>query len=124
MGDIDNDGDPDVAFTRLNGSPVLLRNNIGQDNQWLGLELQGTRSNRDAVGAKVTIIAGKKRIVRWMTGGSSYLSSHDKRLLIGLGQAQIGNGVSGEIRWPSGAVQKLPKLDLNRYLRILEPTSP
>jgi hypothetical protein len=124
VGDIDNDGDPDVVFTRLNGNPILLRNNVGQDTPWVGLELQGTRSNRDAIGAKITIFAGKRRIVRWITGGSSYLSSHDKRVLVGLGQAQLANGVTGEIRWPSGAVQKIPKLALNRYLKIVEISSP
>ena len=124
VGDIDNDGDPDVVFTTLNGTPILLRNNVGQNSSWVGLELRGTRSNRDAIGAKLTVFAGKRRLVRWITGGSSYLSSHDRRVLVGLGQSQVGNSVSGEIRWPSGAVQKVPKLEINRYLKILETSSP
>jgi enediyne biosynthesis protein E4 len=124
VGDFDNDGDPDVVFTRLNGTPVLLRNDVGQENPWVGFELQGTRSNRDAIGAKITVIYGKRRIVRWITGGSSYLSSHDKRVLVGLGPASTGSSVSAEIRWPSGAVQRVPKLALNRYHRILESPSP
>jgi hypothetical protein len=124
IGDIDNDGDPDVVFTRLNERPVLLRNNVGQDNQWVGLELQGTRSNRDAIGAKITVFSGKRRIVRWITGGSSYLSSHDKRVLVGLGRAEVGSSVTAEIRWPGGAVQSFPRLAVNRYHRILEKPSP
>jgi hypothetical protein len=124
VGDIDNDGDLDVVFTRLNGKPILLRNNVGQDNKWVGLELQGTRSNRDAIGAKITIFSGQRRIVRWITGGSSYLSSHDKRVLVGLGHAPVGTSVTAEIRWPGGTMQKLPKLELNRYHRILESRSP
>jgi hypothetical protein len=113
-----------VVFTRLNGGPILLRNNIGQDNHWVGLELQGSRSNRDAIGAKITIVAGKRRIVHWITGGSSYLSSHDKRVLVGLGRGSVGSSVSAEIRWPSGDVQRVPKLELNRYHRVLEIPSP
>jgi enediyne biosynthesis protein E4 len=124
VGDFDNDGDLDVVFTRLNGAPLLLRNNVGQDNHWVGLELQGSRSNRDAIGAKITIVAGKRRIVHWITGGSSYLSSHDKRVLVGLGRGSVGSSVSAEIRWPNGDVQRVPKLELNRYHRVLEIPSP
>jgi hypothetical protein len=123
VGDFDNDGDLDVVFTRLKGTPVLLRNNVGQAEPWVGLELQGIRSNRDAIGSKITVFSGKRRIVRWITGGSSYLSSHDKRVLVGLGQPSAGS-VAAEVRWPSGAVQRLPKLELNRYHRILESPSP
>src|SRR5207245_519772 len=55
IGDIDNDGDPDIVFTTLNGPPVLLKNNVGQDSNWIGVSLQGTKSNRDAIGAKITV---------------------------------------------------------------------
>src|SRR5437879_13596869 len=79
-GDFDNDGDLDVAFTRLDGTPVLLRNNVGQQNSWIGFELLGTSSNRDAIGAKITVTSSSRRLVRWVTGGSSYLSAHDKRV--------------------------------------------
>src|SRR5882724_3204995 len=78
-GDFDNDGDIDVAFTRLDGVPVLLRNNVGQQNSWIGFDLQGTVSNRDAIGSRITVTSGSRRRVRWTTGGSSYLSAHDKR---------------------------------------------
>jgi hypothetical protein len=124
VGDIDNDGDPDVVFTQLNERPVLLRNNIGQNSKWVGFELKGTRSNRDAIGAKVTVFSGKRRIVRWITGGSSYLSSQDKRILVGLGKAVEWSSVAAEIRWPSGSTQKLQKLELNRYHRISESSTP
>jgi hypothetical protein len=124
VADIDNDGDPDVVFTQLHGTPILLRNNIGQNSKWVGLELQGTRSNRDAIGAKVTVTSGKRRFVRWVTGGSSYLSSHDRRILIGLGPTPEADSVMVEIRWPNGLKQKLPKLLLNRYHKILENLQP
>jgi len=84
-GDFDNDGGIDLVFTRLVGAPVLLINNAGGDNPWIGFELQGTKSNRDAIGAKITVAFGSRRTVRWITGGSSYLSSRDKRVLFGLG---------------------------------------
>jgi len=124
VGDFDNDGDPDIVFTTLNGSPLLLRNNIGQDNDWIGFELQGTRSNRDAIGARITVFYAKRHVVRWITGGSSYLSSHDKRVLVGLGHLPAGTNVTAEIRWPSGTLQKLSKLEINHYHYIKEGALP
>lgn len=121
VGDFDNDGDPDVVLTRLNGTPLLLRNNVGQDSSWVGFELQGTKSNRDAIGAKVTVIAGTRHFVRWIVGGSSYISSSDKRVLVGLGHSN-GEAVGVEVLWPSGARQKLSNLQVNRYLKIVEGT--
>src|SRR5713226_4114595 len=63
----------------------LAHNNIGRSKPWIGIELQRTQSSRDAVGAKLTLRTGDRKLVRWMTGGSSYLSSHDKRVVFGLG---------------------------------------
>ena len=85
IGDWDNDGAPDAIFTCIGDSPVLLRNNVGQKNSWVGVRLTGTKSNRDAIGAKLTLTVTDRKLVRWVTGGSSYLSSHDKRILFGLG---------------------------------------
>ena len=84
--DIDNDGRIDAILTRLNDSPILLRNTWQPSGSWIGFELQGTRSNRDAIGAKITVSLPKRKLVRWVTGGSSYLSTHDKRVLVGLGK--------------------------------------
>jgi hypothetical protein len=122
VGDFDNDGDSDVVFTRLDGPPVLLRNNVGQNNQWIGFELQGTKSNRDAIGAKITLFFGNRRAVRWITGGSSYLSSQDRRVLFGLG-AFTGSGIRVEIQWPSGIQQRLSDLRVNHYHKIIEGRS-
>src|SRR5882724_616013 len=119
--DFDNDGDLDLAFTGLNGPPVLLRNDIGQQNSWIGFELQGTISNRDAIGAKIIVTSGGRRRVRWTTGGSSYLSAHDKRVLVGLGPEASGKPVSAEIVWPRGRVHRLSSLEPGRYHRIAEP---
>jgi hypothetical protein len=119
--DFDNDGNIDVAFTRLNGTPVLLRNDLGQQNSWIGFDLQGTVSNRDAIGAKITVTCGKRRLVRWITGGSSYLSAHDRRVVVGLGSNAAGKMVSAEIVWPRGRVQRLSSLESGRYHKIIEP---
>jgi len=122
VGDIDNDGDPDVVITRLNERPLLLRNNAGQDSRWIGFELQGTKSNRDAIGARITLTAGGRRLVRWITGGTSYLCSSDKRVLVGLGRTARFTRVDVEILWPSGVAQRLVNLQPNRYYRIVEGT--
>jgi len=123
IGDFDNDGDSDVVITRLNATPLLLRNNVGQDSGWIGFELQGTKSNRDAIGAKIVVTIGDRRIVRWIVGGSSYLSSSDKRVLVGLGHTPKSSTVDAEIRWPSGTLQNASNLEPNRYHKIVEGPS-
>jgi enediyne biosynthesis protein E4 len=120
-GDIDNDGQIDAILTRLDDSPVLLRNTWQPSGAWIGLELEGTRSNRDAIGARVTVSLPKRKLVRWITGGSSYLSTHDKRVLVGLGNEASNGQVSAEILWPSGQAQVLSRLKINQYHHILEP---
>ena len=121
VGDFDNDGGIDIVLTCLNGKPILLRNNMGQSNSWVGFQLQGTKSNRDAVGARLTIALPNRKLVRWITGGSSYLSSHDKRVIVGLGEGPQPAAVNAEIRWPSGTVQRISNLRSNQYNRISEP---
>ena len=122
VGDIDNDGDPDVVITRLGDRPVLLRNNGVGDIRWIGLELEGTHSNRDAIGARVTLRADPERvIVRWVKGGASFLASHDRRVLLGLGPRPGPDRVSVEIEWPNGLSQLLDGLAVGRYHKIREP---
>lgn len=120
-GDLDNDGGTDAVFTRLKESPVVLRNNLAHKNSWIGFELTGTKSNRDAIGAKLTLQSGESRLVRWITGGSSYLSSQDKRVIFGLGRAPAGALSKLEIHWPSGQTQNISGLAVNRYHAIQEP---
>ena len=121
VGDFDNDGDPDVLFTCLNDRPVLLRNNLGHQRAWVGFELEGTKSNRDAIGAKLTLRYVDRRLTRWITGGSSYLSSHDRRVLFGLGADPPRSALTLEIRWPSGTLQRLSGLETRRYHTVTEP---
>jgi len=121
VGDWNNDGRVDAVFTRLNAAPVLLRNDGGQEHSWIGLDLEGVSSNRDAIGAKITVEVEGSKLVRWITGGSSYLSSHDKRVVVGLGKIATASGVQVEIRWPNGSVSRPANVKLNRYNHLLEP---
>jgi len=121
VGDYDNDGAVDLIFTCLNSRPVLLHNNVGAENSWIGFQLVGTKSNRDAIGAKLILQAGSRRLVRWITGGSSYLSSHDKRVVFGLGK-QPPESLDLQIRWPSGQTQNLSGMKPGRYHLIKEPS--
>jgi enediyne biosynthesis protein E4 len=120
VGDWDNDGAPDAIFTCIGASPVLLRNNVGRKHSWIGVRLTGTKSNRDAIGTKLTLGVADRTLVRWLTGGSSYLSSHDKRILFGLGGLAANQTVNIEILWPSGARQNVTALKINRYHDIVE----
>lgn len=115
VGDYDNDGDTDAIFVCLQGRPVLLRNNVGQDNAWIGLQLVGTQSNRDAIGSKLTLRSGSRKLVRWITGGASIFSSHDHRVIFGLGSKPGPATVSVEIRRPNGETPTLTGLPPNQY---------
>lgn len=117
-GDYDNDGAVDAAFVSLNDPPVLLHNEAAVGRRWLGIELEGTVSNRDAIGAKLTLVGGARSLTRWVTGGGSFLASHDRRVVFGLGSN--GGAATLEIRWPSGRKQQIPGLALNRYHHIIE----
>jgi enediyne biosynthesis protein E4 len=118
FGDIDNDGDVDVIVAQTNGAPVLLQNN-GTRNHWLGISLAGTKSNRQGLGARVTVtdLSGGKQIFDVSTAGS-YLSSSDARIIAGLG-AKTGVK-SVEVRWPSGIVQSVSNPAIDKYLTITE----
>ncbi len=120
VGDFNNDGRLDVLIGNNGGAPVLLRNNAGQGNHWLGLKLEGRTCNRDAVGARVTWTAnGVKRSIL-KNGGGSYLSSHDPRIVLGLGAANKVDTV--EIRWPapSSRVTKMTNAAMDRYITVTE----
>ena len=118
-GDYDNDGDADLLFVN-NGQPaVLVRNDGGNQNAWLGLKLVGQKSNRDGVGAVLTLTTHRRKIFRERSGGGSYQAAHDPRIVFGLSQGE--EMISLEIRWPSGVVQTLQPLELRRYHTIQEP---
>jgi hypothetical protein len=120
VGDFDNDGRLDVLIGNNGGTPLLLKNNAGAGNHWLGVKLQGVKCNRDAIGARITWSAGGVKRSRLKTGGGSYLSSHDPREILGLGAAGKIDWL--EIRWPgpSKTVQRLTNLPVDRYIVVQE----
>jgi hypothetical protein len=118
IGDIDNDGDTDLLLMNAGEPPVLLRNDNGNRNNWLGIKLVGTKSNRDGIGTLVTVKAGTVRHTKQLLGGTSYCSASDLRLLFGLGNNQKIDEV--DVRWPSGLTTTLKDVAINHYLTIKE----
>lgn len=120
VGDYNNDGRADVLVANNGETPILLRNNAGVGNHWLGIRLQGVQCNRDAVGARIAWSANGKKYSRLKNNGGSYLSSHDPREILPLGAAERIDWV--EIKWPapSGAVERLTNLPIDRYISIVE----
>jgi hypothetical protein len=120
VGDCNNDGRVDVLVGNNGDAPVLLKNNAGAGNHWVGLTLQGTACNRDAIGATITWSAGGVTRSRLKTHGGSYLSSHDMREVLGLGAATKVDWV--EIKWPppSGRTERIADVPLDRYVTIVE----
>jgi hypothetical protein len=114
FGDINNDGYMDGVISCLGGPPVLLLNRGGGNNHWLSISLQGTRSNRDGYGARVSV-NGQTRAA---TSTGSYLCANDKRLHFGLGASEKA---TVEILWPSGAKQVLSDVRADQFLPIREP---
>jgi enediyne biosynthesis protein E4 len=120
LGDFDNDGSVDVLIAVNNGAPVLLHNNAGRQNHWLGANLIGKKSNPDAVGARITYQAGDLKRSRMKVGGGSYLSSHDPRMVLGLGKREKIDWL--EVKWPmpGGTTQRFTDLPVDRYITIVE----
>ena len=118
VADYDNDGDLDVAISNNGGPPILLRNDGGNRNAWVGLDLVATKSNPAAQGAIITWQAGGKTFRRLKTTGGSYLASHDPREILGLGSATKVDSI--EIHWPSGTVDKLTNVPTNAYVKVVE----
>ena len=120
IGDYNNDGRLDVLIGNNGGAPLLLRNRAGAGNHWLGVRLEGVKSNRDAVGAHITWSAGGVERTRMKNGGGSYLSAHDPREVLGIGAAAKLDWL--EVRWPrpSDRVERFTDLPVDAYVRITE----
>jgi hypothetical protein len=120
VGDFDNDGAVDLLVSCNNEPPVLLHNNLGRQNHWLGVKLEGQKANRDAIGARISYQSGDLKSSRMKVGGGSYLSSHDPRIVLGIGKRTKIDWL--EITWPqpSGVTQRFTDLPLDRYIIIRE----
>ncbi len=118
FGDVDNDGDVDFVVNHKDGAPALLRNDTPTSNRWVQLHLIGSQSNRDAIGAQVTLDLDGRTLFRQRKGGCSVLSANDPRLTIGVGYAPEIKKLT--VRWPSGAVTTREHLPTNQALKIVE----
>jgi enediyne biosynthesis protein E4 len=119
--DFDNDGDLDLVVTTNNGPARLLRNDNGNRNDVLRMKLIGTRSNRDAIGTKVTVTtADGARLFGMVKTGSSYLSQSELPLTFGLGKPANGKVVNLAIEWPNGKKESINHIAANQFLTIRE----
>jgi hypothetical protein len=117
IGDLDGDGRPEIVIVNMNRTPSLLKN-LSPRGNWLRVTLKGTKSNRSAIGARVTLHYGEVTQVNEMVGGGSYLSQSESALYFGLrGAAKVDRL---DVRWPNGATQTLRDIPTNQSVNIIE----
>jgi hypothetical protein len=120
VADFDNDGDLDILVVNLNDRPSFYRNDGGNRNHWIGFRLEGTRSNRSAIGARVEIEAGGRKQISYVLSGGSYLSQDDLRVHFGLGATTRVDRI--RIRWPNGNSEERGPVEADRVITIKEGT--
>ena len=121
LGDYDNDGDLDAVVNNLDGPPTLLRNEGGNHNPWLLVDVRGSAGDRSAIGARVQATSGGRTQVREVRSSGSYLSASDLRQHFGFGADESLERLT--VRWPSGRTLSLDDIELNQVLVIEEPES-
>jgi enediyne biosynthesis protein E4 len=119
FGDYDNDGDIDGFVVNLNDRGIFLRNNKGNENNWLILDLSGTSSNRDGIGARIVVTSGGLKQTTQKRSTTGYLSQNDPRIHFGLAKNQMVERI--EIKWPSGKLQVIENVKANQILVVREP---
>lgn len=119
-GDYDNDGDPDILVVNLNGTPKLLRNDGGNSNNWLTVELKLQGGKIDAIGARITVMTGSLIQIQDVIPVTGYLSQADPRRHFGLGNALKADKV--EIRWPNRYTTNLIEVKANQFLTVIQET--
>jgi enediyne biosynthesis protein E4 len=117
FGDFDNDGDVDVLVMNMNEPPSLLRNDVTGGHHWLKVLLVGVKSNRSAIGARVTARYGGRTQAQDVTAQSSFYSANDRRVHFGLGAATSADLA---IQWPNGATEHVPKVEADQLVVIRE----
>jgi hypothetical protein len=117
FGDFDNDGDVDVLIMNINEPPSLLRNDAPSGNHWIKVKLEGVKSNRSAIGARVLAHYGGKTQAQSVMSQTSYLSVNDPRLHFGLGAVDV---VDIEVHWPSGLTETYKHVPANQFVTIRE----
>jgi hypothetical protein len=118
FGDIDNDGDIDIVVHDLDSSPQVLRNDGGNKNNWIIVKTIGARSNRNGIGAKVKVVSGDLVQLDEVRSGGSYLSQNDLKLHFGLEKRTVVDLI--QVRWPSGAIDTLTNVTVNKVVTIKE----
>ncbi|HEX4424135.1 MAG TPA: CRTAC1 family protein [Terriglobales bacterium] len=113
-----NDGRISATVNNMSGQPMLLVNEAANNNHWLGVITHGTKSNRDGIGAKVTLLAGDRRFVQEVRSGSSYISSNDLRLHFGMGSIAAFDRI--QVRWPNGNTENFPGGSADRFVDLTE----
>jgi hypothetical protein len=120
FGDLDNDGDVDIVVSNVGQPAIVLRNDGGNRNNWIGIKTIGTKSNRDGIGCRVKVVSASG-VSQYFTVNTAvgYLSASDKRLIVGLGRDATTKLI--EIRWPSGVVQTFENVKAGQMLEATEP---
>jgi enediyne biosynthesis protein E4 len=118
VGDLWNDGRISAVISNMNAPPMLLKNDLRNANHWIAFRTVGSKSNRDGIGAKITVKAGTRTLVDEVRSGSSYISNSDMRVHFGLGPASAIDWV--QVRWPSGLVERLENLPVDSIHTLKE----
>ena len=119
MADLWNRGVLDVVVASQRGPLLIYKNTVAPENKWIEFDLEGTASNRSAIGTEVTLFWNEQRQVQEVSGGSGFCAQNDRRLHFGLGKSpQLQKAV---IHWPSGRIQILDKLSANQLYKVKEP---